>query len=133
MSLGFSIAFWMADLVMELNTILLVLFLSSPNSSAKCHDIASPSRSSSLASHMVSAFLAKSLSFFTKAFFSLSTVYFGLKSFSTSTPSSFEGRSAICPKLDSTWNSFPRNLSMVFAFAGDSTITKFFGMHLVLS
>ena len=96
--------------------------------SAKCHAIASPSRSSSLANQTISAFLAKSFSFFTTAFLSFETSYFGLKSPSTSTPNSLEGKSAICPKLDSTLKSFPRNFSMVFAFAGDSTITKFFAI-----
>ncbi len=40
-------------------------------------------------------------------------------------PDSFLERSLICPKLDTTRKSFPRNFSMVFAFAGDSTITRF--------
>ena len=31
----------------------------------------------------------------------------------------------MCPKLDLTVKSFPKNPSMVFALAGDSTITKF--------
>jgi hypothetical protein len=32
------------------------------------------------------------------------------------------------PKLEATLNSFPKNFSIVFAFAGDSTITKFFAI-----
>ena len=64
----------------------------------------------------------------TNFFLSLETIYFGVKSPSTSTPSSLEGRSAMCPKLDCTLKSFPKNFSIVFAFAGDSTITKFFAI-----
>ena len=52
-------------------------------------------------------------------------MYFGEKSESTSTPNSLDGRSAICPKLEVTLNSLPKNFSIVFALAGDSTITKF--------
>ncbi|HBY68701.1 MAG TPA: hypothetical protein DEG69_13695 [Flavobacteriaceae bacterium] len=34
----------------------------------------------------------------------------------------------MCPKLEVTLKSFPKNFSMVLAFAGDSTITKFFAI-----
>ena len=44
---------------------------------------------------------------------------------SISIPKFFFDRSRICPKLLTTWKSCPRNFSMVFAFAGDSTITRF--------
>ena len=102
-----------------------VLALSNFKVSAKCQAMASPSRSSSLANQTVSAFFANSLSFLTSGFLSFETSYLGLKSPSTSTPNSLEGKSAMCPKLDSTLNSLPRNFSIVFAFAGDSTITRF--------
>ena len=95
---------------------------------AKCHAIASPSRSSSLASQIVSAFLARLFSSLTSFFLSLLTIYLAEKSPETSTPNSFAGRSAICPKLEATLNSLPKNFSIVFAFAGDSTITKFLAM-----
>ena len=54
------------------------------------------------------------------------TIYLGLKSLSMLTPSSFEGRSTIWPKHEETLKSLPKNLSIVLAFAGDSTITRFF-------
>ncbi len=108
----------------------LVLFLSSFNSSARCHAIASPSRSSSLASQTISAFLDSDFNSATSFFLSLLTIYLGVKSPSTSTPNSLDGRSAMCPKLEETLKSFPRNFSMVFAFAGDSTITKFFAIYM---
>ena len=88
-------AFKIAVLVISWNTILLVLFLSNFNSSARCQEMASPSRSSSLANQTISALLAKVLNLETNAFLSAETSYLGLKPFSTSTPISFEGKSAI--------------------------------------
>src|SRR5690554_911621 len=90
--------------------------------------MASPSRSSSLASQTIFAFLDSAFNSATNFFLSLLTTYLGEKSPSTSTPNSLDGRSAICPKLEETLKSFPRNFSIVFAFAGDSTITKFFAI-----
>jgi hypothetical protein len=55
-------------------------------------------------------------------------MYLGKKSPSTLTPNSLEGRSAMWPKLEATLYSLPKKFSIVFAFAGDSTITKFFAM-----
>ena len=98
------------------------------NELKRCQAIASPSLSSSLANHTISDLLAKSFRFLTTVFLSLETSYLGVKSPSTSTPSSFEGKSEMCPKLDATTNSLPKNFSIVFAFAGDSTITKFFAI-----
>src|SRR5216684_1724911 len=43
-----------------------------------------------------------------------------------STPRSFAGRSLICPIEAITMKSLPRYLLIVFALAGDSTMTKFF-------
>src|SRR6266849_3314182 len=45
-----------------------------------------------------------------------------------STPRSFEGRSLICPIEAITMKSLPRYLLIVFALAGDSTITRFFAI-----
>ena len=76
--------------------------------------MASPSRSSSLANQTISALLAKDFNSFTNLFLSDGITYLGVKSPATSTPNSLEGKSAICPKLDVTLKSFPRNFSMVF-------------------
>src|SRR4029077_16231030 len=54
------------------------------------------------------------------------TSYSGWKLFCTSTPRPFEGRSLICPIEAITMKSLPRYLLIVFALAGDSTITRFF-------
>src|SRR5690606_34511059 len=88
------------------------------------------SRSSSLASHTISACFERAFNSATSFFLSLLTIYLGVKSPSTSTPNSLLGRSAIWPKLEETLKSFPRNFSIVFAFAGDSTITKFFAIFI---
>src|SRR5712691_3218904 len=52
--------------------------------------------------------------------------YSAANPFLTSTPSVFLGRSRTCPMEAFTWKSFPRYLLIVFALAGDSTITRFF-------
>src|SRR6266853_5090473 len=51
--------------------------------------------------------------------------YSGWKLFCTSTPRPFEGRSLICPIEAITTKSLPRYLLIVFALAGDSTMTRF--------
>src|ERR1035438_5476623 len=56
------------------------------------------------------------------------TSYFGRKPLSTSTARSFLGRSLMCPSDAFTTNCLPRYLLMVFAFAGDSTITNAFAI-----
>ena len=124
--LGCSIAFRIADLVISWKTILFVLSVSSPSVSDRCHDMASPSRSSSDASHTVDASFAAFLSSDTTFFLSDGITYSGLKPFSTSMLRPLSFRSLICPKLDFTMKSLPRNFWIVPAFAGDSTITKFF-------
>src|SRR3979411_1284120 len=53
------------------------------------------------------------------------TSYSGWKLFCTSTPRPFEGRSLICPIEAMTTKSLPRYLLIVFALAGDSTMTRF--------
>ena len=67
------------------------------NSSDKCQEIASPSRSSSEANQTISAFLANPFNLVTNAFLSAETSYLGLNPLATSTPISLEGKSAICP------------------------------------
>ena len=57
--------------------------------------MASPSLSSSLANQTVSTDEACFLSCFTMSFLSLETIYFGLKSLSTSIPISLDGKSEI--------------------------------------
>src|SRR5208283_5211749 len=59
------------------------------------------------------------------------TSYFGRKPFSTSTARSFLGRSLMCPSDAFTTNCLPRYLLIVFAFAGDSTITNAFAISPV--
>src|SRR5437899_9277613 len=54
------------------------------------------------------------------------TSYSAWKPFLTSTPSVFLGRSRTWPMEAFTWKSRPRYLLIVLAFAGDSTITRFF-------
>src|SRR4051812_42378030 len=50
--------------------------------------------------------------------------YVGLNPLSTSTARPLLGRSATWPTEARTSNSLPRNLEIVFAFAGDSTMTS---------
>ena len=123
---GFCIALRMAFLVISWNTILFVLSSVSPRVSNRCHEMASPSRSSSDASHTVSASFAAFLRSATTFFLSAGITYSGLNPPSTSMLSSLSCRSRMWPKLDFTTKSSPRNFCMVPAFAGDSTITKFF-------
>src|SRR6185312_5360346 len=56
------------------------------------------------------------------------TSYTGVKSLSTSTDRFFLGRSLTWPREALTTKSLPRYLPMVFAFAGDSTMTRFFAI-----
>ena len=109
MSLGFCTALSMASFVISWNTMRLVRDLSSPRVSQRCQEMASPSRSSSDASHTVSAAPAAFLSSATTFFLSAGTMYSGRNPFSTSTLSLLSCRSRICPKLDLTTNPSPRN------------------------
>src|ERR1700722_10604916 len=61
-------------------------------------------------------------------FFPFITSYTGLKSLSTSTERFFFGRSFTCPSEAFTTNCLPRYLPIVFAFAGDSTMTRLFSI-----
>src|SRR3954447_21153094 len=110
------------------------------STSNRCQAIASPSRSSSVASRSSSASLRSFFSSLTFFFLSGSTTYSGRKSCSTSTPTrdpfSFlysagmsaarSGRSRMWPTLDSTTKPSPRYPAIVFALAGDSTMTRRF-------
>ena len=124
MSLGSLIAFWTAFFVISLNVTLVILSFSSCKIVAKCHAIASPSRSGSVAIYIFFASFASFFRDFIKSPFPLIFIYSGSKSCSTSTPSFDLGKSLICP-IDATTFVFPpKNFFMVFAFAGDSTITN---------
>ncbi|MNU99627.1 hypothetical protein D3C71_897690 [compost metagenome] len=118
-------AFRIAPLVISLKVIRLVSFLANPKVSYKCQEIASPSRSSSVASQTTSDSFANFFNSATSAFLSELTSYSGAKLFSMSMANPFDAKSRTCPKLDFTVKSFPKYPSMVFAFAGDSTMTKF--------
>ncbi len=74
----------------------------------KCHAIASPSLSSSLASQTISACLESFFNSLTIFFLSDEIIYLGTKLPSTSTPNSFEGKSDICPKQEATLKSLPK-------------------------
>ena len=96
MSRGFSIAFRMAPLVISWKTIRLVCSGFSFSTSYKCHAMASPSRSSSEASHTVSACWACAFSSLTSLAFSAGISYLGVKSV-VSMLNSFFFKSRICP------------------------------------
>jgi hypothetical protein len=68
--LGFWTAFFMAFSVISWNTILGVLSIGNQSSLATCRAIASHSRSSSVASHTLSALFAKLFNSFTVLFLS---------------------------------------------------------------
>ena len=91
--IGLATASSIADLVISWKTILFVFSSGSSNASFKCHDIASPSRSSSVASQTVSAFFVIFFSSLTTDFLSSGTMYLGVKLFLTSIPISFFSRS----------------------------------------
>ena len=94
---GFSTACFMASLVISWKTILFVCSGFSPNTSYRCHEMASPSRSSSDASHTVSALSASFFSSATSFFFSAGISYSGVKSCCTSMLNFFFFRSLMCP------------------------------------
>lgn len=91
----------------------------------RCQEIASPSRSGSVARYTAVALSAAPLISFIMAFFPLGITYWGVKPLFTSTPRVFCGKSRTCPidALMAYWD--PMILPKVFALAGDSTITSF--------
>ena len=129
---GFSTAFKIAFLVISWKTILFVFSSFNFNSWARCHAIASPSRSSSEASQTMSVFFTAAFSSATNFFLSAETSYSGVK-VAKLIPIPFLGKSRICPKLDFTSKSFPKYFWMVFAFAGDSTMTRFFDIKKIFA
>ena len=98
------------------------------NCSNKCQEIASPSRSSSVARYSAVASFSAAFSSFTTVRPRSVSSYDGLKPFSTSTARPLLGRSAIWPTEGRTSNSGPRYWEMVLAFAGDSTMTNDLGI-----
>ena len=127
MSLGCSMACRMAGLVISWNTMRLVCSGFRPSTSYKCHEIASPSRSSSEANQTVPAFLASAFSSFTSLVFSEGISYCGAK-FVVSMLNSFFLSHGCARNWIILCSLLPKIFSMVLALAGDSTITKFFCM-----
>ena len=115
-----------ARLVISLKTTRRNFFLERPpRASARCQQMASPSRSGSAARYTASASLAALFSS-SRIFLRVGRIsYSAVKPFFTSTPSRFLGRSRTWPMEAFTWKSRPRYLLMVFALAGDSTMTRF--------
>ena len=101
-------AFKMAGLVISEKTMRLVCSSFKPSASIKCQLIASPSRSSSVASHTVSAFLARDFNSVTTFLDEGLTTYLGVKSLSMSTLSLPLARSLMWPIEDLTTKSLPR-------------------------
>src|SRR5215471_13368450 len=101
-----------------------MLGFESRTSSAMCQAIASPSRSGSGARYTrptsPAAFLISARTFFLPSM----TSYSGWKSCSMSMPMFFLGRSLTCPTDAFTTKPRPRYFLIVFAFAGDSTMTS---------
>ena len=95
--LGFLTAYSIAFFVISWKTILGVVLISSPSWFAICHQIASPSRSSSVAIQVWSTFFEIALSSESTLFLSGETTYSGWKSFWTSIHKPFVGRSTVWP------------------------------------
>src|SRR5271165_3132964 len=77
---------------------------------------------------MKSTFFAASFNSCMSFFLPSITSYLGRKPLSTSTARSRFGKSLMCPSEAFTMKFFPRYLLIVFAFAGDSTITSDFAI-----
>ncbi len=123
-SRGLPMARMMASLVISWKAMRRVRALSRPRVSQRCQEMASPSRSSSEASHMTLALLASLVSSATTFFLPSGITYSGVNPPSISMLSCFSCRSLICPSLAFTVKPSPRNLWIVLALVGDSTITK---------
>ena len=128
---GFLVASLTASLVISLKVIRTKSCGSKSKISARCQAIASPSRSGSVAKNIRSAFFAWLLNLLRVSPLPLMVIYFGLKSFSISTPNWLLGRSLTCPIEASIIYFDPKNFLIVFALAGDSTITKVFAIWLI--
>ena len=127
--LGFLIAFWIAVFVISWKVILGV-FSGNFKVLIKCHAIASHSLSSSVAKYTLSCSFANFFNWFITFFFHFIITYSGEKLFLISIPNLLSGRSSTCQILATTSKSFHKYFWMVLAFAGDSTITKFFHIKL---
>ena len=99
---GFFIPALTAVFVTSLKVILLASSGAMPRMVARCHDIASPSRSGSVAKNILSAFLASFFKAFITSPFPCILIYFGSNPFSMSTPSVLFGRSRTCPTVATT-------------------------------
>ncbi len=99
---------------------------SSLSSWAKCHAIASPSRSGSVARYTSPALLTALLSSLMMSPLPLIVRYFGANELSTSTPRVDLGRSRTWPTDAFTTKRGGRNFLIVCAFFGDSTMIRGF-------
>ena len=105
---------------------------SSSKSSLRCQEMASPSRSGSVARYTVEAALDSFFSSFISSRLSLTGIYCGSKPCSISTPILLLGRSRRCPMDAVTLYPLPRYFSIVLAFAGDSTMTSSFAFAIAV-
>ena len=110
--------------VISLNSILHFFCTSRSRIFARCQEIASPSRSGSVARRIFFASFASRRMVSRTSPLPRSVIYFGAKFLSGSTPSVDFGRSRTWPLDATTLYLLPKNFPMVFAFAGDSTITS---------
>ena len=93
---------------------------------ARCHEIASPSRSGSVARSTLEAAAASFLISLMVSPLPLIFMYSGSKLSSTFTPSLLLGRSLTWPTDAMTLYLEPRYLLIIFAFDGDSTTSSVF-------
>ena len=119
--------------VISLNTILHGELASIFRICARCQDMASPSISGSVARYIFFAALASLRILSSTSPLPLRVIYLGSKSCSTSTPSWLFGRSLTWPLEATTLYLLPRNFPIVFALAGDSTITSISDIFLLTS
>src|SRR3989304_2194634 len=101
------------------------------SASSTCHEMASPSRSGSVARMRGSAFLSAWAISLTRFCDCGSTSHSILKLSSGSTDPSLAGRARVWPKEASTSKAGPRYLLIVFALDGDSTTTTFMRIQWV--
>ena len=116
--------FFTAVDVISLNTMRHLLLSSRLSTCARCQLMASPSRSGSVARNTFSADFASLRMRSNTSPLPRRVMYFGSKLLSIFTPSWLLGRSRTCPLDATTLYLLPKNLPIVFAFAGDSTMTS---------
>ena len=122
---GLLSACCIARLLISLNSIRTGASSGIPRILATCHEMASPSRSGSVASSTPSADSAAFLSLSAIAFLSVMIVYVGAKSCRTSTASRFCGRSRTCPPVAKTLYPLPRYFCTVSSLPKPSMTTRF--------